>query len=75
MNPDVAVILDSVTPFTIHGQPNYELKYHLPGDPSRASSCRIGAEQIYANPQPGDRVRLKQVLGIVTGVEKEEGES
>ena len=54
----------------IHGTRFFDLVYvHMPA-PQQRQSARVSAESIYTNPQPGDRVRITYLMGVVTGVER-----
>lgn len=62
-------LLNQVQLIDIHGTYFYDLIYiHLDeGQPRRA---RIGREDIYPDPRPGDRVRVAYVMNVATGVER-----
>jgi hypothetical protein len=55
----------------IHGSPYYDILYAYAEelDP-KPQAARIGAEMIYPNAQPGDRVFVERVANVVTRVEK-----
>jgi len=55
----------------IHGSPFYDILYAYAEelDP-KPQAARIGAEMIYPNAQPGDRVFVERVANVVTRVEK-----
>lgn len=51
----------------IHGTYYYDLVYaHI--DDQQPRTARIGKEDIYANPQPGDTVQVAYLMNVVTGV-------
>lgn len=55
----------------IHGSPYYDILYAYTAelDP-QPQEARIGAEMIYPNAQPGDRVMVERVANVVMRVEK-----
>lgn len=62
-------VLNEVFPVSIHGTILYDLVYtHVgEGQPRRA---RLGAESVYAEPRPGDEVRVSYLMNVATGVER-----
>lgn len=63
--------LKEVTPYEIHGARFFEIGFSLPGDPETAvRRARISDNLIYANPAPGDRVRVEILMGNVTRVSR-----
>lgn len=55
----------------IHGTYYYDLVYAHTSD-QQTRSARIGKEDIYPNPQPGDAIRVAYVMNVVTGVQRRE---
>jgi hypothetical protein len=55
----------------IHGTLYYDLVYAHTDD-EQPRSARIGKEDIYADPQPGDRVRVAYTMNVVTGIQRAE---
>jgi hypothetical protein len=55
----------------IHGSPYFDIlyAYNEELDP-KTHDARIGAEMIYPNARPGDRVFIERVANVVTRVEK-----
>ena len=41
-------------------------------DDRQPRSARIGKEDIYADPQPNDAVRVAYMMNVVTGVQRRE---
>ena len=62
--------LHQVQQVDIHGTRFFDLEYVHDSAPGQRRRARIGAESIYANPQPGDSVRISYLMGVVTGVER-----
>jgi hypothetical protein len=60
-------VLAGVVPVSIHGTIFYDLVYQHEGEP-QARQARVGAESVYADPRPGDRVRVSYLMNVVTGV-------
>lgn len=67
-----AATLENVQLVDIHGAKFYDLSFRLEASPDRVRVSRIGTESVYANPQPGDKVLVAQLLGQLTHVEKAE---
>ncbi len=62
-------ILAAVQPYTIHGTPYYRIAWATRENPDQVTEGRVAAEGIYNNPQPGDRVRIRMLLGVIDAVE------
>jgi hypothetical protein len=63
-------ILAAVQPYEIHGTRYYRIAYTTADDPDRITEGRVAAEGIYTDPQPGDRVDIRLLLGIIDDVKK-----
>ena len=63
-------ILAAVQPFEIHSTRFYRIAYALKDDPDRLTEGRVAAEGIYQDPQPGDRVDIRILLGVIDEVKK-----
>ena len=64
-------IVRKIQPISIHGQLSYDLQYVFADEPdSQTRVARIGPEAIDSGVQPGDRVNLDFVVGVVTSVKK-----
>ncbi len=67
-----AVILQ-VRAYELHGTPYFALLYRLDSDPENgAREARVSADMIDETPQPGDRVLIESVLGVVDRVRRRE---
>jgi hypothetical protein len=53
----------------IHGTRYYDIVYRHKDD-QQSRSARIGADDIYENPQPGDTVHVVYVMNVVTGMQR-----
>lgn len=63
-------ILAAVQPYEIHGTKYFRIVYALKDVPDRMTEGRVAAESIYKDPQPGDRVDIRQLLGVIDEVRK-----
>jgi hypothetical protein len=63
-------ILAAVQPYDIHGTRYFRIAYALKDDPDAIKEGRVAAEGIYKNPQPGDRVDIRMLLGVIDEVTK-----
>jgi len=63
-------ILAAVQPYEIHGTRYFRIAYASADDPDRLAEGRVAAEGIYQDPQPGDRVDIRTLLGIIDEVKK-----
>jgi hypothetical protein len=60
-----------IQPISIHGQVFLDIAYTDPDDPSGpVAVARVGQEAVPRDLEPGDRVELQFVLGVVTAVTK-----
>jgi hypothetical protein len=66
----VEAILALVEPYEIHGTPYYRIAYARKDDPDRVHEGRVAAEGIYRGAQPGDRVDIQVLLGVIDSVKK-----
>ena len=55
-------------PISIHGQLSYDVHYTLDDDPDQPHVARVGPEAIAPGIQPGDRIRLDFLVGVVTQI-------
>jgi hypothetical protein len=58
-------ILHAVQPISIHGTILYDLVYLHEGE-SQPRQARLGAESVYAEPRPGDAVRVSYMMNVAT---------
>ena len=52
----------------IHGTRFYDITYTHDDAPTERRAARIGVEDAYPNPQPGDRISVGYVMNVVTGM-------
>jgi hypothetical protein len=63
-------ILAAVQPYEIHGTKYYRIVYAAKDTPDRMSEGRVAAESMYRDPQAGDRVEIRMLLGVIDDVRK-----
>ena len=63
-------ILAAVQPYEIHGTRYYRIAYSRNDTPDVVTEGRVAAESIYRDPQPGDRIDIRLLLGIIDDVKK-----
>ncbi|MEO6045405.1 MAG: hypothetical protein ABIQ47_16010 [Tepidiformaceae bacterium] len=63
-------ILAAVQPYDIHGTRYLRIAYAAKDDPDRVTEGRVALESIYKDPQPGDRVEIRLLLGVIDDVKK-----
>ena len=65
-------IVRKIQPMSIHGQVSLDVYFAEADDPDGpVAVARVGAEAVPRDLEPGDRVQLHYVLGVVTAVTKE----
>ena len=58
-----------IQPVSIHGQISWDVYYTDADDPEgQVATARVGPESMNRDLEPGDRIRLHFVLGVVTDV-------
>lgn len=63
-------ILAAVEPYTIHGTRFYRIVYATAEQPDRMTEGRVAAEGMYKDPQAGDRVDIRVLLGVIDQVKR-----
>jgi hypothetical protein len=63
-------ILAAIEPYTIHGTPYFRILYATRDQPDRMTEGRVAAEGMYRGAQPGDRVDIRILLGVIDEVRK-----
>lgn len=63
-------ILAAVQPYDIHGTRYFRIVYALKDAPDAMKEGRVAIEGIYKDPQPGDRVDIRMLLGVIDDVKK-----
>lgn len=64
-------VILQVRAYELHGTPYFAVLYRLDADPpDGAREARLSYEMIYPDPQPGERVLIESVLGVVNRVRR-----
>jgi hypothetical protein len=64
-------VIKRIQPVSIHGQVSLDVYFVDPDDPDgQVSLARIGEESVPRSLEPGDRVDLHYLLGVVTSITK-----
>ncbi len=64
--------IQAVQPYQLHGVLYYQLRYVVDGQ-QQPRDARLSHDMAYADPQPGDRVEVHALLGIVDRIRRLEG--
>jgi hypothetical protein len=65
-------VLLQLRPYELHGTRYYAVAYRLDsGAPDAAREARVSFEMIYDGAQPGDRILIESVLGVVDRIAAE----
>ena len=62
--------LHRLQPISIHGQLSYDAHYAFEDDPAQMHVARVGPEAVDAGVEPGGRVRLDFLVGVVTAIHR-----
>jgi hypothetical protein len=65
-------IIRAIQPYDLHGVRWYRIAYSSPASPDQLYEARFSWDVIYPDPQPGDRVRIRTLLGVIDRVERVE---
>ena len=60
--------LRTVRLIDIHGTRFYDLEYTHDDAPDNVRAARVGLESAYADPQPGDQMRVSYLMNVVTAL-------
>jgi hypothetical protein len=61
--------------YELHGTRYYQVIFQLDGEPGVSREARLSFDMTYDDPQPGDRVLVQQILGVVDKMSRADGES
>ncbi|MFZ0428375.1 MAG: hypothetical protein WAO20_09680 [Acidobacteriota bacterium] len=68
---EAEAVLRIVRPFEVHGAQFYEIGFSLVSDPpDSVRRARVSDNLVYADPKPGDRVKIALLMGNVTRIVK-----
>ena len=66
-----SALLKKIQPVSIHGQISLDVYFVDPEDPQgQVSLARLGAEAMPRHLEPGDRVEMHYLMGVVTSITK-----
>lgn len=64
-------IVTRIQPVSIHGQVSLDVFWTDPDDPEgEIRHCRVGSESVPRHLEPGDRVTMHYLMGMVTDIRK-----
>ena len=64
-------LLKRIQPISVHGQVSWEIVFtHLDDPEEQLHAARVGPEVVSRDLEPGDRVQLEYVLGVVVRMTK-----
>ncbi len=63
-------ILAAIQPYDIHGTRYFRIAWATKDAPDVVSEGRVAAEGMYKGAQPGDRVDIRMLLGVIDEVKK-----
>lgn len=61
-------ILAMVEPYSVHGTRFFRIVYATADQPDRMTEGRVAFEGMYKDPQAGDRVDIRMLLGVIDSV-------
>lgn len=61
-------VLHQVTLIDIHGTRFYDIVFSHTDTPDQPHRARIGVEDAYADPRPGDTISVAYLMNVVTGI-------
>jgi hypothetical protein len=62
-------VIKKIQPISVHGQISLDVHYIFPDDENdQIRVARVGPEAMTSKVEPGDRVKLEFVLGVVTSI-------
>lgn len=56
----------------IHGTRFYDIAYTHDDAPEQIQTARIGVEDAYPDPQPGDAISVRYLMNVVVGMTRRE---
>ncbi len=63
-------VIRAIQPYELHGVRWYRIAYTPVANPQAIFEARFSWDVIYPDPQPGDHIRIKKLLGVIDRVEK-----
>lgn len=62
-------VVHVVKPYQLHGLLYYQIGYLVDGE-QQMREARLSHDMVYPDPQPGDRVEVRAILGIVDQISR-----
>lgn len=62
--------LQQIRMVDIHGTRYYDLAYTHEDAPAQVRTARVGVEDVYADPQPGDAVAVTYLMNVAVRVSR-----
>ena len=72
--PQPGEIID-LRAYELHGTRYFAVLYRLDATPEQAREARLSFDMMYDDPQPGDRVLVESVLGVVDRMTRVDSEA
>jgi len=63
----VRATIEAVQPYDLHGVRYYRVIYRVDGEDGMREA-RLSHDMVYTDPQAGDAVEVRAILGIVDGI-------
>ena len=60
--------LQTVRLIDIHGTRFYDVEFTHDDAPGQLHAARVGLESAYAEPRPGDQIRISYLMNVVTAL-------
>lgn len=61
--------VEAVQPYELHGVRYYRVIYRAEGEDG-LREARLSHDMVYADPQPGDAIEVRAILGIVDRIDR-----
>lgn len=65
--------VSSARTYELHGTRYYQVIFQLDREPGVSREARLSFDMTYDDPQPGDRVLVQQILGVVDKMVRVDG--
>lgn len=70
LTKSVEAVLKNVVPLSVHGQVIWDVYYTPAGASDALAVARIGPESVDEGLQPGDRIAVDSVFGVVSRIRR-----
>ncbi|HEU4324790.1 MAG TPA: hypothetical protein VFS21_16720 [Roseiflexaceae bacterium] len=65
-----AATLHQIRLVDIHGTRFYDLAFAHTDTPDQLRTARVGVDDVYPSPQPGETILVRYVMNVAVGVER-----